>query len=181
MAQSEVRSKTSSTMEIMLRKVEKWIQEVNTAHESIRQSCSIFHDCFDGFYSQEFLGSSYFVVVDKLPKPDFSELREAGLGNFLDKDIAGITYKNTYYIHRSAVGELRLHFHELVHVIQWKELGALAFLKRYIQEIQTFGYERAPLEKMAYQLDAHYEVGGQAFNITEYVRKQLNSSTVPSQ
>ncbi len=74
-----------------------------------------------------------------------------------------------------------MHFHELVHVIQWKELGSLGFLKRYIQEIQTFGYEIAPLEKMAYQLDAHYEVGGQAFSITEYVRQQLNSSTAPSQ
>ena len=87
---------------------------------------------------------------------------KAGLGNFLDKDIAGITYKNTYYIHRSAV-KLRLHFHELVHVIQWKELGARIPQALHSKEIQTFGYERAPLEKMAYQLDAHYEVGGRSF------------------
>jgi len=165
----------------MLRKVENWIKDVNTAHEPVRQSCSSFHDRFHGFYSKEILASSYFVVVDRIPKPDFPELRYTGLGNFIDKDIAGITYGNTYYIHRDVVGELRLHFHELVHVIQWKELGSLGFLKRYIQEIQTFGYERAPLEKMAYQLDAHYEVGGQAFSITEYVRQQLNSSTAPSQ
>ena len=49
-------------------------------------------------------------------------------------DVAGITYKNTYYILPNAVHNLRVHFHELVHVVQWRELGAHAFIMRYIMK-----------------------------------------------
>ena len=38
---------------------------------------------------------SYFVVVDNIPKPNFPELREAGLDDFIDLEVNGITYKNT--------------------------------------------------------------------------------------
>ncbi|WP_249362434.1 MULTISPECIES: hypothetical protein [unclassified Pseudoalteromonas] len=66
-----------------------------------------------------------------------------------------------------------MHFHELAHVVQWRELGAHAFIMRYINEIQTFGYNDAPLEIMAYGLDAHYTSNGNKFNIPDYITQQL--------
>ena len=35
----------------MLGKIEEWIHQVNTSHESVRQSCSAFQREFEGFYS----------------------------------------------------------------------------------------------------------------------------------
>lgn len=120
-----------------------------------------------------FLETAYFVVTDDIPKPDFPELREAGLEDFIDRDLEGITYNDTYYITQSTASELRLHFHELVHVIQWRELTPPGFIRRYVQEIREFGYDKAPLEKMAYALDRHYQAQGRHMNVEQFVRKNL--------
>lgn len=69
--------------------------------------------------------------------------------------------QNTYYILPHVTQNLRLHFHELVHIAQWDQLGAANFIQRYIEEIQRHSYEDAPLEKMAYGLDAHYASGAE--------------------
>ncbi len=50
------------------------------------------------FYPHEFLKTAFYVVVEHIPKPDFAGLREIGLSDFIDMDVAGITYKNTYYL-----------------------------------------------------------------------------------
>ncbi|GAC30387.1 hypothetical protein GPAL_3541 [Glaciecola pallidula DSM 14239 = ACAM 615] len=88
-------------------------------------------------------------------------------------DVDGITYKNTYYLLPQIASGLRLHFHELVHVAQWAQLGAVAFIERYISEIQTFGYESAPLEKIAYALDSFFSNGGEKFDITSYIAQKI--------
>ncbi|MCK8131648.1 hypothetical protein [Pseudoalteromonas sp. 2CM28B] len=44
---------------------------------------------------------------------------------------------------------------------------------RYINEIQTCGYDDAPLEKMAYKLGAHFTSNGNKFNIPDYITQQL--------
>lgn len=113
-----------------------------------------------GFILPSVLKNAYYVVVDQIPKPDFAGLREMGLGDFVDMDAAGITYKYTYYILPHVATNLRVHFHELVHVAQWLELGANAFMLRYISEIQREGYHHAPLEKMAYPLDDQFASRG---------------------
>lgn len=157
----------------MIDKVEEWIHQVNASHKEIRQSCSVFEEHFKGFYSPVFLETAFFVVTDVIPKPDFPELREAGLGGFIDMDVGGITYNDTYYVRQDAVNELRLHFHELVHVIQWQELTLQGFIERYIREIQDFGYDEAPLEKMAYALDGHYQKQGRYLSVEQFVRENL--------
>lgn len=55
----------------------------------------------------------------------------------------------------------------------YQELGDQAFIARYMREIQTHGYSNAPLETMAYTLDAHFENRGQAFDIGDHVAAQL--------
>lgn len=157
----------------MIHSIEAWIDETNAMFADKRQSCSQFSQPFAGFYSKEFLANAYFVVVESLPKPDLPELREAGLGDFLDMDVQGITYKNTYYIVPSVALDLRLHFHELVHVSQWNALGAIGFLQRYISEVQTLGYAEAPLEKIAYTFDYHFAQGGQKIDVPSYIENNI--------
>lgn len=157
----------------MITKIEDWIHQVNSFHEQVRRPCTVLKDHFEGFYSSDFLSTAFFVVTKKIPKPDFPELREAGLEDFIDMDVGGITYNNTYYLKESAASDLQLHFHELVHVIQWRELTPQGFIERYIEEIQNFGYYDAPLEKMAFVLDRRYQEKGQHLSVEQFVRKNL--------
>ena len=157
----------------MIDKIEQWIYQANSSHKEVRQPCSVFEERFKGFYSPDFLKTAFFVVTDEIPKPDFPELREAGLGDFIDMDVGGITYNDTYYVKQGAANELRLHFHELVHVLQWRELTPQGFIERYIREIQGFGYDEAPLEKMAYTLDGHYQKQGRPLSVEQFVRENL--------
>lgn len=158
----------------MLNRIEEWIDLTNDRFSSQRQSCALFASEFAGFYSEEFLADSYFVIVDSIPKPDFPELRQVGFGDFLDMEVQGITYKNTYYIVPSVAKDLPLHFHELVHVAQWKTLGAIGFLRRYITEVQSVGYNEAPLEKLAYAFDLHFSQGGQKVDVPSYMENKYN-------
>ncbi len=157
----------------MIKHIEAWIDSTNLKYQSQRNTCSIFSTSFSEFYSENFLKDAYFVVVDNIPKPDFPELREAGLGDFMDMEANGITYKNTYYINEASAEDLRVHFHELVHVAQWGFLGAQGFIVRYIHEIQNYGYDNAPLELMAYGLDDHYSQGKTPMDVLSYVRSHL--------
>jgi len=157
----------------MIEGIEEWIHQVNSSHKKVRRSCSVLEEYFSGFYSPDFLKTAFFVVTDEIPKPDFPELREAGLGDFIDMNVGVITYNDTYYIKVEAANELRLHFHELVHVVQWRELAPQGFIERYIREIQDFGYDNAPLEKMAYALDGYYQSKGRHLSVEQFVREHL--------
>ena len=103
----------------MLDKIEQWIDMTLNNYTNQRLSCGCLAQQFKGFYSAEFLLQSYYVVVNKIPKPEFSELRQVGLGNFLDMDAKAITYKDTYFVKKGYEHNLALHFHELVHQSHW--------------------------------------------------------------
>ena len=157
----------------MLGQIEQWIDRTNSSFPVQRICCDRFAKDFEGFYSATFLQKAFFVVVDKIPKPDFPELRQMGLGDFIDMNVTGITYKNTYYILPHGLNNIRLHFHELVHVAQWETLGASSFIERYIREIQHYGYDQAPLEIMAYSLDSHFNEGGAKVDIPSLVSGKI--------
>ena len=157
----------------ILTAIEQWIDEVNHKYKYKRVCCTQFAAQFAGFYPTEFLENAFYVVIDEIPKPDFAALRAMGLGDFIDMKVSGITYKNTYYLLPTSVDNLRVHFHELVHVLQWQNLGALAFISRYMNEVKHFGYHNAPLEIMAYSLDTHFINSGEEINVPEYVLDAL--------
>ncbi len=53
--------------------------------------------------------------------------------------MAGITYKDTYFINHLHQTE-SLHFHELVHVVQWDWLWVDDFLLAYGAGLMQFSY-----------------------------------------
>ena len=73
---------------------------------------------------------------------------------------------------RSAAAE-RLHFHELIHVIQ-RLLGPEAFLATYAAGLETFGYGNSPLESMAYDAEASFCQSDQPFDAANLVAEQLS-------
>lgn len=107
----------------LIEMIETWIRQVNRQHESARQSCSQFTDEFDGYFAPEFLAQCHFVVTPSIPTPDKRLLNQLGLGGFFGESMAGLTLNNTYYLLPAVAKNLRVHFHELVHVVQWQQLG----------------------------------------------------------
>jgi hypothetical protein len=70
----------------------------------------------------------------------------------------GITFKDTFFLKQGCDSEA-VHFHELVHVVQWARLGIDNFLLAYGFGLLSFGYAQSPLEKMAYSLQRDFELG----------------------
>ena len=68
----------------------------------------------------------------------------------------------------------RLHFHELIHVVQWRLLGPETFLAAYAAGLETFGYRESPLEIMAYNAEASFCQSDQLFDAENLVAEQLS-------
>lgn len=157
----------------MIEVVTNWIETTVDQYKNKTESCLAYKEKFAGFYSEEFLSSCKYVVVDEIPKPDFPILRTLGLGGFLDMDAAGITYGDTYFVKAGSEVLDHLHFHELVHVIQWRILGIEGFVRRYITEMLKHGYLDAPLEKMAYSMEDSYKASEKVFDVEETVQRLI--------
>ncbi|WP_274058876.1 hypothetical protein [Vibrio parahaemolyticus] len=152
---------------------DEWIDNIVSEYEEQAQSCSKFSNVFSGYYSPEYLAGCKFVVTDTIPKPDIPELRQIGLGDFLDMDCGAITYKHMYFMKPQHQENLEIHIHELMHTVQWNQLGGVGFLERYIQEINEYGYDDAPLENMAYALGRSFKSGVAATDVVKLVRQKI--------
>ncbi len=48
---------------------------------------------------------------------------------------------------------LEIHIHgACFYTVQWDQLGGVGFLERYVQEINEYGYDDAPLEKYGFAI-----------------------------
>jgi hypothetical protein len=66
-----------------------------------------------------------------------------------------------------------LHFHELVHVIQWRLLGPEKFLALYADGLERFGYRKSPLEVMAFRLQSRFQREAQPFSVEAACHKLI--------
>ncbi len=97
--------------------------------------------------------------VVRLPRVPVPPLQQWGLDKFSafeQGDFDGITYLDTFFIKGTKSLDEAVHFHELVHIVQWRQLGAEAFLFRYANELEKYGYADSPLEKMAYSMQDRF-------------------------
>ena len=92
-------------------------------------------------------------------------------------DAGGITYLNTYFVRADQSHAESLHFHELVHVIQWRLLGPENFLALYADGLERFGYRESPLEVMAYEFQDRFEHGARPFSVEAACQKFLRGLT----
>ena len=96
------------------------------------------------------------VVTGKVPFPPLSRMGLPEFAQMENMPAAGITYKDTFFLNHLDQTE-SLHFHELVHVIQWERLGVDNFLLAYGVGLMQFGYHDSPLEKIAYSLQTEFD------------------------
>lgn len=125
-------------------------------------------------FPEELLQRAKIVVVSgAVPLPPLSQMGLTKLAAMERQPIAGITYKDTFFVHFLCLTE-RLCFHELVHVVQWERLGVENFLRAYGAGLIQYQYRESPLEKQAYDLEAAFEEGTLPENIVEQIRQDTD-------
>jgi hypothetical protein len=113
------------------------------------------------------------VVVDRIPLPPLSSIGLHRFKEFERGDYDGITYLDTYFLKRRIANVESLHFHELIHVVQWRLLGAEFFLVMYAGGLEKFGYRNSPLEKMAYDAQRVFDDSKVVFDAEKFVSDKL--------
>lgn len=153
----------------------QWIDSTLARHAS--RSAPVARAGFTGLslcFSPDFLARARYVCVPEVPVPPLGAM---GLGRFAEFEelaAAGITYLDTYFVRKDHQLSERLHFHELIHVVQWQVLGAEGFLATYAEGLERHGYRASPLEEMAYEAEAAF-AGGARFDAETWTRKKLQA------
>ncbi len=132
------------------------------------------------FFPQSILDSTRVVVLiaERVSNPGFyGDLVAMGFEPGLLPDItqmAAITFVDTVVFHEPI--ENRRLFHELVHVVQYNQLGLLEFSAKYVNGFLTGGsYETIPLERNAYELNDRFDrAPADAFSVEDEVQEWMD-------
>lgn len=86
-----------------------------------------------------------------IPRPDDPKLQAAcDTINFLTMATRGLTLGHGIFIRQDCWRDRDLVAHELVHTAQYERFGGIEhFLRQYLAECLTVGYENSPLEREA--------------------------------
>jgi hypothetical protein len=125
------------------------------------------------YFTEKTFASTKVVLVDPLPMPPLSSMGLARFADFERGDFDGITYFNTIFLKPTQSNNETMHFHELVHVVQWRLLGPDRFLLSYANGLECFGYRQSPLEVMSYDAEAAFASSTAIFNVEKMVAEKL--------
>ena len=151
-----------------------WIAAIVSAHASQAEPVAAKgFPRLPHYFSRELLGSARVVVVERVPMPPLTALGLNQFAEFEHADNSGVTYLDTYFVKRDRARDEALHFHELIHVLQWRALGPQGFLAAYAAGLEAFGYRDSPLEVMAYDAEAAFSQAAAMFDAEQLVTDQL--------
>lgn len=155
-------------------RVTRWITQLLADHAlEARQVGELGFRRLPRYFSHELLAAKV-VLVDRVPVPPLTALGIPGFDDFESMQAAGITYLDTFFVDRRYAADESLHFHEMIHVIQWQVLGPKRFLGAYADGLARFGYRDSPLEVMAYALQARFDSEPASFDAEQLVRATFN-------
>ncbi len=129
------------------------------------------------FYSATLLARAKVIPVARVPTPPLTQMGLPEFADFENMVPAGITYKDTFFVQDSQIKNESLHFHELVHIVQWAHMGVDGFLLAYAAGLAAHGYMDSPLEKMAYGLQNYFDQNGKPADVETFIRGELNKMT----
>jgi hypothetical protein len=119
-------------------------------------------DCLRGYFSEQLLDSARLAANETL---------------LVAPSVAAITFDNVIAAKQNPWIELL--FHELVHVVQFRQLGVREFSRRYVAGYTfTRSYRRIPLEVCAFSLEDRF-LRGQRFDVELAVEDWLASEREP--
>jgi hypothetical protein len=139
--------------------VRQWIDEYLERHSAEAKTVqSLGIAGLSTYYPEDLLARAKTVTVQWVEFPPLHLFGIPEFGGLQQMTFDGITFKDTYFVRRDHESPA-VHFHELVHVVQWGRLGVENFLLAYGVGLLQNRYERTPLEHMAYRLQANFERG----------------------
>ncbi len=157
-----------------------WIRQTLAAHAAKARPVASFNfPRLPRYFSPATLTSAKVVAVAVVPLPPLAAFGLSRFAGFEKMDVRGITYFDTSFLRIElseedyVVVDERLHFHELVHVIQWRLLGPERFLAWYADGLERFGYRDSPLEEMAYRLEDEFQRESAVSSVEQVVEREL--------
>ncbi|MEQ8820292.1 MAG: hypothetical protein RLY93_08605 [Sumerlaeia bacterium] len=150
-----------------------WAARSVAKHKSEARSVASFEfPRLDRYFPQDLLERSYAVITDDLPVLPFP--RNTPVIRRFPDQFSAITFGETYFIRPHRERDEGLHFHELIHVVQYEIMGLTPFFHAYGVGVMQGGYFGCPLEAMAYQIEGRFSRGGEApFDAVEAVRVEI--------
>lgn len=131
------------------------------------------------FFPPEVLSNSQLLVLrdSRIEDPAFySMARMMGIRNLPSfSDVAAVTFVDVIVSHEEFTQDLL--FHELVHAVQYAQMGCKQFAALYVSGfIKGGSYEEIPLEKNAHELEARFCARKErAFSVGEEVRRWIDA------
>jgi len=130
------------------------------------------------FFSREILDQVKVVALNgtRVEDPPFYAVAKMmGIRNLLSfSEVAAVTFVDVVVSHEPFSDTLL--FHELVHVVQYAQMGSKEFASRYVRGFLKSGsYDGIPLEKNAYELEQRFNSKGPSFSVADEVREWVEA------
>lgn len=165
---------TPQEFQVVYPRVMAWIHQSLASHaKQARSVASLKFPRLPSYFSSELLTSASVVHVEQVPMPPLSALGLNQFAAFEKGNYDGVTYLDTFFLKHHRATDERLYFHELIHVVQWRLLGAERFVANYAAGLEAHGYRNCPLECMAYDAEATFVQSAQPFDAEKLVSEEL--------
>jgi hypothetical protein len=154
--------------------VRQWIHDTIARHAEVAQPVQTF--CLQRlgqYFEPAFLQGIRAAVVERVPSIPLVTMGLPELADFAEMPAAGITFTDMYFVGQPYTSDEELHVHELVHAVQWAELGVDGFLVAYGVGLLRYGYHNSPLELQARRHESRFSRGETAYDIPAAVRAEL--------
>ena len=156
-----------------------WLKETRAAHSrGAHPVASLAFPRLQHYFAAATLAKANVVLIDRVPMPTLYDWGMKQFADFEFGDFNGVTYQDTIFLKRAEFGNEALHFHELVHVIQWRFLGPKLFLYLYANGLERYGYKDNPLEVMAYVAEAAFSSSSRIFDAEDFVAERLETASL---
>ena len=174
--EAEGGSMTPQEFETYFPKVMAWIQQTLLAHKTLARPVTAEKFArLPPYFSKTQIEVAKFVIVDRVPVPPLSSIGLSRFNKFERRDYDGATYIDSYFLKRARANDESLHFHEMIHIVQWRLLGAKLFLAMYAGGLAKFGYRNGPLERIAYDAQELFVRSARVFDAEEFVAEKLSA------
>jgi hypothetical protein len=171
----EISSKVVDQFKTVLPDVCRWIDDLLEAHAAEAVSVgSLGFSRLAELYPKRLLARAKVVRVDEVPVLPLGQLGLPYLDGAQGGPFIGMTFKDTFFVQKDHSSSVGLHFHEMVHVVQWAHLGVDNYLFAYGAGLLLCGYRCSPLEQMAYSLADNFELNSLPKRLVPHIKAQTD-------
>ena len=154
--------------------IQKWIVYTLAEHEAQMEPVATAQfERLKKYYPNTLLQRVRRVIVDRCPVPPLAITGIPQLAEIENWDIKGIPWKNTIFIRRDLAGWDAVHFHELLHIIQWDCLGTERYLTAWTIGTISRGYRDNPLEETAFRHQSRFETEEKPYDVVREVTAEI--------